>query len=189
MAARLAADGDDDEDSGPIASWDWRAVARSRRTWAVIAWFAVGRVLLEYGDEFGAHYLWFIGTMFYLMLANLGKREAGSLSAYPIFNEGFRALPGTMTGEHIDRQMRSSSAPAPAQQHTVQHTRRDGFADAGAGRRLGGGATGTAQEYDQMDDEEAMLQMQMAIAQSLAESKPAAAAALRRIGNNKKKKS
>nr|CAD1820779.1 unnamed protein product [Ananas comosus var. bracteatus] len=57
----------------------------------------------------GLHYLWFslapvahrwdlgpiyiLGTGFLVILLNLGKRQHGDLSAYSIFNEGFRELP------------------------------------------------------------------------------------------------
>lgn len=44
--------------------------------------------------------------MFVLILLNLGRRREGEWSAYSIFNEGHRRLPGQLTAEHMDDQVR-----------------------------------------------------------------------------------
>ncbi|KAL5187625.1 hypothetical protein HKD37_05G013269 [Glycine soja] len=56
--------------------------------------------------------LWFIlapilATGFCLILFNLGKRQAGDISAYSIFNEDFRELPGTLNADRLDRDIRA----------------------------------------------------------------------------------
>ena len=45
-------------------------------------------------------------SIFALILLNLGKREAGQFSAYSIFNPGVRRLPGQITAEDLDQQLR-----------------------------------------------------------------------------------
>ncbi|PON56874.1 Ubiquitin domain containing protein [Trema orientale] len=48
-----------------------------------------------------------LATGFVIILLNLGKRQPGDISAYSIFNEDFRELPGTLNADRLDRDVRS----------------------------------------------------------------------------------
>nr|CAB3452935.1 unnamed protein product [Digitaria exilis] len=48
-----------------------------------------------------------LGTGFLIILLNLGRRQQGDVSAYSIFNEDFRELPGTLNADRIDRDIRA----------------------------------------------------------------------------------
>uniref|UniRef100_A0A0D9XH49 Ubiquitin-like domain-containing protein n=1 Tax=Leersia perrieri TaxID=77586 RepID=A0A0D9XH49_9ORYZ len=48
-----------------------------------------------------------LGTGFVVILCNLGRRQQGDVSAYSIFNEDFRELPGTLNADRIDRDIRA----------------------------------------------------------------------------------
>jgi hypothetical protein len=50
--------------------------------------------------------LYVLATLFALVLFNLGSRKEGEASAYTIFNN-FRALPGQLTADQLDRQART----------------------------------------------------------------------------------
>jgi hypothetical protein len=45
-------------------------------------------------------------TIVLLIVSNLGKRRPGELSAYSLFNEGCRRLPGDLTKEQLDNAFR-----------------------------------------------------------------------------------
>ncbi|GFP94184.1 cytochrome b6 [Phtheirospermum japonicum] len=47
-----------------------------------------------------------IGTGFLIIFYNLGQRKPGDASAYSIFNEDFRELPGTLNADRLDRDIR-----------------------------------------------------------------------------------
>ncbi|KAL5550917.1 hypothetical protein UlMin_001093 [Ulmus minor] len=51
--------------------------------------------------------LYILGTGFVIILLNLGKRKPGDVSAYSIFNEDFRELPGTLNADRLDRDIRA----------------------------------------------------------------------------------
>lgn len=73
------------------------------RFWAgLAAWAALSRVAAAY--EVGP--LFIISTIFLLIVLNLGTRKEGSLSAYSLFNPGQRRLPGQITAEALDGQLR-----------------------------------------------------------------------------------
>lgn len=73
------------------------------RFWAGLAlWAALSRVASVY--ELGPLYM--IATVFLLILFNLGTRREGSLSAYSLFNPNMQQLPGQMTMEQLDGQLR-----------------------------------------------------------------------------------
>lgn len=75
----------------------------TRRFWMVLfGWIAGWKFASVHG--WGAVYL--VSTIFVVIVFNLGTRSDGELSAYSIFNEGFRRLPGQLTAEDLDRQMR-----------------------------------------------------------------------------------
>jgi hypothetical protein len=61
--------------------------------------------------EFGS--LWILVTMFALIFLNLGTRKKGELSAYSVFNAGFKQLLGTTTAEQFDKEIR----------HNIPHRR------------------------------------------------------------------
>ncbi|KAK8322293.1 hypothetical protein V6Z12_A12G157800 [Gossypium hirsutum] len=51
-----------------------------------------------------------LGTGFCTIFLNLGRRQPGDVSAYSIFNEDFRELPGTLNADAIDRDIRTEGA-------------------------------------------------------------------------------
>ncbi|MCO5600203.1 hypothetical protein L7F22_054312 [Adiantum nelumboides] len=76
----------------------------SLRGWIVLfGWFALAPV--AYRWELGPLYI--LATAFAVIFFNLGKRQEGDISAYSIFNEGFRELPGTLNAERLDRDIRA----------------------------------------------------------------------------------
>ncbi|KAG0447214.1 hypothetical protein HPP92_028475 [Vanilla planifolia] len=76
----------------------------SLKAWAcVILWFLLAPVAHKW--DFGPLYI--LGTGFLVILLNLGKRQHGELSAYSIFNEDFRELPGTLNADRLDHDIRA----------------------------------------------------------------------------------
>ncbi|KAL9246919.1 hypothetical protein vseg_020397 [Gypsophila vaccaria] len=76
----------------------------SLKAWVcTIVWFMLAPVAHRW--ELGRLYI--IATGFALIFMNLGRRRAGELSAYSIFNKDFRELPGTFNADRIDRDIRS----------------------------------------------------------------------------------
>nr|GMD94189.1 uncharacterized protein LOC109153148 [Ipomoea batatas] len=76
----------------------------SFKMWAIIVmWF----ILAPVAHRFGIGPLYILGTGFGIIFYNLGHRQQGELSAYSIFNEDFRELPGTLNADHIDRDIRA----------------------------------------------------------------------------------
>lgn len=73
------------------------------RFWALLALWAAGAKLASFYD-LGPPFI--ITSLFAVMLLNLGRRRAGQASAYSVFNDGFRRLPGQLTAEEFDRQIR-----------------------------------------------------------------------------------
>lgn len=76
----------------------------SLKAWAfIIMWFLLAPIAhrLDLGP------LYILGTGFAIIFLNLGHRQAGELSAYSIFNEDFRELPGTLNAERLDRDLRT----------------------------------------------------------------------------------
>ncbi|XP_051115542.1 uncharacterized protein LOC127240748 [Andrographis paniculata] len=75
----------------------------SLKMWAaIVLWF----VLAPFAHRLGVGPLYILGTGFLIIFYNLGHRQPGDLSAYSIFNEDFRELPGTLNADHIDRDIR-----------------------------------------------------------------------------------
>ncbi|XP_057416815.1 uncharacterized protein LOC130711281 isoform X2 [Lotus japonicus] len=76
----------------------------SLRAWIfIIMWFILAPVAHRW--DLGPLYI--LATGFCLILFNLGKRQAGDVSAYSIFNEDFRELPGTLNADRLDRDIRA----------------------------------------------------------------------------------
>ncbi|CAF2095435.1 BnaA05g34930D [Brassica napus] len=76
----------------------------SLKMWAIITlWFILAPIAHRW--ELGPIFL--LGIGFSIILLNLGKRQPGDVSAYSIFNEDFRELPGTYNAERIDRDIRA----------------------------------------------------------------------------------
>ncbi|KAJ7521257.1 hypothetical protein O6H91_19G044000 [Diphasiastrum complanatum] len=74
------------------------------RAWLLIViWFTMAPILHQW--DLGPLYV--LVTAFCLIMFNLGKRREGEVSAYSIFNEGFRELPGTLNAERLDRDLRA----------------------------------------------------------------------------------
>ncbi|KAL3625017.1 hypothetical protein CASFOL_031685 [Castilleja foliolosa] len=73
------------------------------KTWAaIVVWFILAPV--AHRLDIGALYI--IGTGFLIIFYNLGQRKPGDASAYSIFNEDFRELPGTLNADRLDRDIR-----------------------------------------------------------------------------------
>lgn len=47
--------------------------------------------------------MYFIASGFYFIFSNLGKRKEGEMSAYSVFNKGYKQLPGTFSAEDMFR--------------------------------------------------------------------------------------
>ncbi|CAN0842977.1 hypothetical protein LINGRAHAP2_LOCUS3733 [Linum grandiflorum] len=76
----------------------------SARQWAgIILWF----ILAPVANRWHIGPLYILGTGFAIIFLNLGRRQAGELSAYSIFNEDFRELPGTLNADRVDRDIRA----------------------------------------------------------------------------------
>ncbi|KFK36432.1 hypothetical protein AALP_AA4G123500 [Arabis alpina] len=76
----------------------------SLKMWVIITlWF----ILAPLAHRWDLGPLFLLGTGFSIILLNLGKRQPGDVSAYSIFNEDFRELPGTYNAERIDRDIRA----------------------------------------------------------------------------------
>ncbi|KAG8374631.1 hypothetical protein BUALT_Bualt10G0016100 [Buddleja alternifolia] len=74
------------------------------KIWAVIVlWFILAPVAHRY--DIGPLYI--IGTGFLIIFYNLGHRQPGDVSAYSVFNEDFRELPGTLNADRLDRDIRN----------------------------------------------------------------------------------
>ncbi|CAA0843280.1 ubiquitin family protein [Striga hermonthica] len=73
------------------------------KTWAaIILWF----ILAPVAHRLGIGPLYIIGTGFFIIFYNLGHRQPGDASAYSVFNEDFRELPGTLNADRLDRDIR-----------------------------------------------------------------------------------
>ncbi|XP_010516712.1 PREDICTED: uncharacterized protein LOC104792292 isoform X1 [Camelina sativa] len=76
----------------------------SLKMWVIITlWFILAPIAHRW--KLGPIFL--LGTGFSIILLNLGKRQPGDVSAYSIFNEDFRELPGTYNADRIDRDIRA----------------------------------------------------------------------------------
>lgn len=76
----------------------------SLKAWAlIILWFILAPVAHQW--DLGPLYI--LGTGFFIIFWNLGHRQSGELSAYSIFNEDFRELPGTLNADRLDRDLRT----------------------------------------------------------------------------------
>ncbi|KAG7569247.1 putative domain SAYSvFN [Arabidopsis thaliana x Arabidopsis arenosa] len=72
----------------------------SLKMWVIITlWF----ILAPIAHQWDLGPIFILGTGFSIILLNLGKRQPGDVSAYSIFNEDFRELPGTYNADRIDR--------------------------------------------------------------------------------------
>ncbi|KAL7160667.1 hypothetical protein ABFS83_01G112400 [Erythranthe nasuta] len=69
---------------------------------AIVVWF----ILAPVANRFGVGPLYIIGTGFLIIFYNLGHRQPGDVSAYSVFNEDFRELPGTLNADRLDRDIR-----------------------------------------------------------------------------------
>ncbi|KAL6979837.1 hypothetical protein U1Q18_021493 [Sarracenia purpurea var. burkii] len=76
----------------------------SLKMWAIIVmWFTLAPVAHSW--DLGPLYI--LATGFAIIFLNLGKRQHGDMSAYSIFNEDFRELPGTLNADRLDRDIRA----------------------------------------------------------------------------------
>ncbi|XP_031288007.1 uncharacterized protein LOC116146725 [Pistacia vera] len=76
----------------------------SLKVWAIIIlWFIFAPIAHRW--DLGPLYI--LGTAFAIIFLNLGQRRPGDLSAYSIFNDDFRELPGTHNADQLDRDIRA----------------------------------------------------------------------------------
>lgn len=76
----------------------------SVKAWAfIILWF----ILAPIAHRWDLGPLYILGTGFAIIFLNLGHRQSGELSAYSIFNEDFRELPGTLNADRLDQDLRA----------------------------------------------------------------------------------
>uniref|UniRef100_A0A0D6R1F7 Ubiquitin-like domain-containing protein n=1 Tax=Araucaria cunninghamii TaxID=56994 RepID=A0A0D6R1F7_ARACU len=76
----------------------------SLKKWIMVfLWFIIAP--LAYRWDLGPVYI--LTTAFTLIFFNLGQRQQGDASAYSIFNENFRELPGTLNADRLDRDLRA----------------------------------------------------------------------------------
>ncbi|KAB2064776.1 hypothetical protein ES319_A09G044700v1 [Gossypium barbadense] len=76
----------------------------SLKAWIlVILWFILAHVAHKW--DLGPLYI--LGTGFCTIFLNLGRRQPGDVSAYSIFNEDFRELPGTLNADSIAKDIRT----------------------------------------------------------------------------------
>lgn len=95
-----------------ISGWRLLAVASPivlrtlRRTQARTYAYAVAYLAVAYfARRTGLESLFFFGTALLCIYHGLGERKPGEASAYTVFNEGFRALPGQLRGEDLERDL------------------------------------------------------------------------------------
>lgn len=80
------------------------AFSCSLKVWILIVlWFVMAPIAHKW--DLGPLYI--LGTGFCIIFLNLGRRKPGEASAYSIFNEDFRELPGTLNADRIDRDVRT----------------------------------------------------------------------------------
>lgn len=73
---------------------------------SVIIAFVLWMMLLPLAAWFYLAPPFILLTMIVVIFTNLGTRQPGEQSAYSVFNEGIRALPGQLDADAIDDQMR-----------------------------------------------------------------------------------
>eukprot|EP00236_Picocystis_salinarum_P005848 CAMPEP_0113926630 /NCGR_PEP_ID=MMETSP1159-20121227/3859_1 /TAXON_ID=88271 /ORGANISM="Picocystis salinarum" /LENGTH=206 /DNA_ID=CAMNT_0000927039 /DNA_START=29 /DNA_END=649 /DNA_ORIENTATION=+ /assembly_acc=CAM_ASM_000767 len=74
-----------------------------RRTWiGVVVW----GICSHFAGRFSVGPLYILTSIVAFIFLNLGQRREGEMSAYSVFNEGFRELPGTLNADTIDNQIR-----------------------------------------------------------------------------------
>ena len=79
------------------APWVANAAARFPLVEALAWWIGLRRASAR---DLAPIYVLFTG--FALVVTNLGRRRPGEPSAYSVFNEGFRRLPGQFTADDVD---------------------------------------------------------------------------------------
>ncbi|XP_075508731.1 uncharacterized protein LOC142545429 isoform X2 [Primulina tabacum] len=70
---------------------------------AIVGWL----ILAHVAQQLDVAPLYILGTGFIIIFCNLGHRQPGDISAYSIFNEDFRELPGTLNADRLDRDIRN----------------------------------------------------------------------------------
>jgi len=124
-----ASDDDEDEDDWPLVlqlpanapAWKHNLVTWLKTTahcpelllllfFSPSGYFWLGLVSWMIGSKVASYYNiggpYIVMTVLLLMFTNLGKRKEGTLSAYSWFNTGGRRLPGDLTADHLDHQLR-----------------------------------------------------------------------------------
>lgn len=83
---------------------DWKTTAKYA---SLLALWVTGYF---YTSRAGWAPLYILGTIVLGIFTNLGKRREGEVSAWSVFNEDFRELPGTLNAEAFDQQIRHGNA-------------------------------------------------------------------------------
>lgn len=68
--------------------------------------FMVWMILSPIAAKYDLGPVYILGTIFLLIVVNLGVRREGELSGYSLFNENVQSLPGQLQADQIDQQIR-----------------------------------------------------------------------------------
>lgn len=153
----------DEETERCLSNLTWENILNSRVTRLIVVWFLVARFILYMGwHEWGAHYLFVISTLFYIIFTNLGVRSPGVLSAYAVFNPNQQSILGTLTAQELDTQLRGGIAAQNQEQNENQRN----------SRHISSNNPQLQNLYDEELDQAEAEMIQEAIARSLADSYP-----------------
>jgi len=85
----------------PMRKWREFCAQYPVQCWVSTICFWLSGQILAAHTEFG--FVYFILSMFLLLLLNLGVRKEGEFSAYSVFNPRCERLLGQLTGDHFER--------------------------------------------------------------------------------------
>jgi len=91
-----------------VENVEWTSLDWGILTVKVLVWVCLQVVFVKI--EFGA--VFFLFTGIFLMLTNMGKRKAGEMSAYSVFNPNCESIDGTLTAQQFEREIRHGPAAA-----------------------------------------------------------------------------
>mmetsp|Transcript_6013 Transcript_6013/g.7583 ORF Transcript_6013/g.7583 Transcript_6013/m.7583 type:complete len:226 (+) Transcript_6013:280-957(+) len=100
----------EENSSTQLMLWDF-IVRKQNVLLQVVLWW----IIFLQARENGWGEVYIVLSCFYLMFANLGRRQEGMLSAYSIFNPGYRELPGTLNAQRLESELIYSRFPSQQQ--------------------------------------------------------------------------
>ncbi|VDN18966.1 unnamed protein product [Gongylonema pulchrum] len=93
------------------ASWPWSSMYERAPRLCLVS-IALSWLLLQlYFSYIQFGLVFFVLSLFVCIFLNLGKRRAGELSAYSVFNPHCERLPGTLTAEQLERDLLLQQRP------------------------------------------------------------------------------